>query len=146
MKFGKAAERDIWSLLLGKKLGKGAARTVYEYAPDPRYVVKVESDRGSFQNVAELKVWQAVQGTEFERWFAPVQQISGGGIFLLMRRTEPARAAEYPERLPAFFTDLKRPNFGMLDGKFVAHDYGTFPIVMLSRALTKATRKAEWWA
>ncbi len=144
MNFSSGAQRDIWSLICGKKLGRGIGRKVYEYLPDPTLAIKIEDRAGSFQNVAELQIWQAVRGTEFAKWFAPVEQISASGTALLMRRTEPVRRADLPDRLPAFFTDLKQENFGMLDGRLVVHDYGSFPVVMLSKALTRRMARVDW--
>lgn len=143
--FSSAAQRDLWSLVCGKKLGRGIGRTVYEYKPDPSLAIKIEDRASSFQNIAELEVWNAVAHTPWAKWFAPVVQISGAGTVLLMRRTSPLREKELPNRVPAFFTDLKRTNFGILDGRLVAHDYGTFPAVMLGAALNGKTRKAAWW-
>lgn len=141
-------KRELWSLIVGEQLGAGAARTVYAHALDPRLVVKVEDGRGSFQNVIEWQTWEDVKETDFAKWFAPCVAISPCGGILVQRRTTPAQT--HPEKIPAFFTDTKLANFGMLiplhgkkGGQFVAHDYG---VSLLNQyGLTKRMRKANWW-
>jgi hypothetical protein len=45
--------------------------------------------------------------------------------------------------MPAFFTDLKRENFGLLLGRLVCHDYGVN--LLMENGMTKRMRKANWW-
>lgn len=142
--FSNVVARDLWALTTGREVGSGVARRVFAYHPDPSLVLKVEDGAGDFQNVAEWHVWQAVKDTKWAKWFAPVHSISANGALLLMKRTEPAGLSDYPARLPVFMTDIKRSNFGMLDGQLVAHDYGTVPLVMLGTGMSARTRKVEW--
>jgi hypothetical protein len=131
---------DGFQLLCGRHIGKGAFRNVFECGFDPSLVVKVESEQRSFSNVMEWEVWHSVVETEFEKWFAPVVQISPNGSVLLQRRTTPV--LKWPERIPSFFTDIKRANFGMFNGNFVCHDYGLN--MLIERGLTRRLSKVNW--
>lgn len=134
--------RELRSILLGEQLGRGIARTVYRNAADGRYVVKIEDGAKSFQNVAEWELWGWVSGTPMSKWFAPCRSISAAGAVLVMDYVEPLRTAELPKRLPAFLCDLKPENFGMLDGRVVARDYGT--CLWAIRATNRRLVKAKW--
>lgn len=134
---------DLFDILLGKKIGNGAGREVYEHRLDSSLVVKVENSAGSFQNIVESKIWWEVSDSPYAKWFAPVVAISANGAVLVMKKAEPARKHEYPKKIPAFFTDLKRQNFGLLNGKFVCVDYGSS---ILSYGFTKKLKQAKWWS
>lgn len=138
--------RDMVSLVVGDRLGGGSSREVYVFAPDPSIVIKIEDRSRSFQNIAEYDFWNAVvHRPYFAQWFAPVLRISSCGCVLLMRRTSPIPKDQYPERTPAFFADMKFGNFGLLDGQFVCHDYGSNVGVQAANAMTKRQMKANWW-
>lgn len=144
---------ELFNLVCGDVLGSGVARTVYEHRFDPTVVLKFEGTRGSFQNVLEWETWQSVKHSNLAHWFAPCIAISPNGAVLVQRRTTPPR--NYPDLIPAFFTDTKLTNFGMLvpedadgdfrgeGGQFVCHDYGLH--LLLEKGLTKRMRKADWW-
>lgn len=107
------------------------ARKVYVLRLNPEYVIKIESGRQSFQNVAEWEYWSWVKDTKIEKWFAPCELISTCGSMLVQRRVTPLRPNELPKRLPAFLDcDLKIENFGLIDGKFVCCDYGTAQFIV----------------
>ena len=112
-------------LTFGTLLGNGAYRNVYELKLNPTYVIKYERTR-TFCNAQEWLIWQEVQGTDLERWFAPCHLISQDGAFLIQQRTKPV--SKLPAELPDFFADLKPENFGRLNGRLVAHDYGNHRI------------------
>lgn len=133
---------DLWELCIGEKLGQGQSRHVYAWNPDPTLVVKIETLKTHWWNIEEFEVWRAVLGTAHEKWFAPVEMIAGGGSMLIQKRTYPLRPEELPDRLPAYFTDTKPENFGLLDGRVVCHDYSLH--MMRERALTKHMRKVAW--
>ena len=135
--------REAFWLMCGEKIGNGIARTVYESRLLPGFVIKVEEDSRSFQNVLEWETWQRVRGTKHEKWFAPCESISAAGTVLVMRKTELARASEYPEKMPVFLTDFKRKNYGMYDGRLVCHDYGL--TLLVEHGMTSRLRKANWW-
>ena len=136
--------RDLRSLSLGKVLGSGAYRTVYEWLPDPTLVAKVEVGAGSFGNVEEWHTWIRVQDVpSVARWFAPAVQISDCGTILLMRRTMPASIKDLPEKCPSFLADRKVGNFGRFDGRIVCHDYGAH--LLLEKGMRVRLVKADWW-
>lgn len=110
---------------------------VFEYALNPDWVVKVSESSRDFQNVMEWETWRYAVGRPAEKWLAPCHHISFSGSILIQSRTTPLK--KLPKRLPDFFTDLKAENFGLLDGRVVAHDYG------LSRLLPDGleTRKMQ---
>src|SRR5438094_2070919 len=144
----EAMRKELWGLICGDELGRGAARVVLEHCLDPHVVVKVEPNACSFQNVMEWQAWEAVRNTDLAKWFAPCVAISPNGSILVQRRT--TRAAVHPEKVPAFFTDLKLDNFGVLTPKpgepasqFVCHDYGLN--MLLERGMTRRMVKAMWW-
>ena len=76
--------------------------------------------------------------TAISRWLAPCEFLSPDGRILLQTRAEPL-PFDYrlPDKLPAFLTDLKRANFGLLDGKLVCVDYA-FVDIMPSTRLRRA--------
>lgn len=135
--------RDLVNHCFGRRLAGGRDREVWEWMPDRRLVAKVETGAGAFQNVLEHEVWQRVKDTKWARWFAPVHAIAPGGVLLLMRRTVPAAGADFPHKVPRFFTDMKRANWGRLDGQVVCHDYGVN--LLMEEGMTSKLRVAKWW-
>ena len=119
-----AVQRDINVMLFGKRLDNGATREVFEWQMHERkYVIKIE-DGDHFHNIMEHITWNAVRNTEYAKWFAPVYRVTPGGHALIMRRTREARAGdpEFPE-IPDFFVDVRYRNWGIMDGRWVCHDY-----------------------
>ena len=122
----KACFNDLFNMVCGKQLGRGAHREVFECKIRPDLVVKVESgDTRYFANVLEMKFWSDHMYCEkVANWLAPCEYLSPDGRILMMRRAEPiSRDYKLPDMMPAFLTDLKRENFGFVDGKFVCIDY-----------------------
>lgn len=140
--FNTAVGRDLYGMVLGEKLGEGTAREVHSWLIDPRLVAKIETGYGSFQNVQEWEAWRSVEHTDHAQWFAPCVTISGSGVWLLQRRTKPCLDSQLPDRVPAFFSDLKVENWGMLKGRPVCHDYGLH--LLHERGMTTRMRKAVW--
>lgn len=135
--------KEAFNLLATELIGSGSARMVYSCALRPDCVVKVEEGSKSFQNITEWQTWQEVKDTPQAKWFAPCVEISPSGSVLVMRRTDPVPKGQLPRRVPAFFTDLKRTNFGLLDGRFVCHDYGVNNLT--AQGLLAGMAKATWW-
>lgn len=134
---------ELLSVVRGDKLGEGVARKVYAVLLNDSLVIKVESASRSFQNVAEWEVWDWVKSdTSLARWFAPCRNISACGLYLIQDRCEPIRDSERPKTLPAFLCDLKRENFGLLNGKVVCCDYGM--ILSMVRYWSRKQIKANW--
>ena len=139
--FDKTLTRDMFDLLCGNVLGKGVTRTVYANNLDDDTVIKVEDNARSFQNIAEWQVRQSVKYADFHKdWFAPCHAISPCGLILIQGRTrEPNK---YPEKIPSYFTELKRDNYGVYKNRFVAHDYGLH--LMLGKGMTKRMQSVVW--
>lgn len=137
-----AAFEDAFNLLCGEKIGEGAYRTVYACRVRPDLVVKVENaDFRVFANVFEQKFWDDHQFCEkVARWLAPCEFLSPDGRVLLQRRVDPVPSSfDLPAKLPSFLTDIKRDNFGLMDGRLVCFDYAmTIPNPSLRQ------KKAEW--
>lgn len=141
----ETAKADFIGLMLGRKLGGGMSRVVYECALDPNLVVKIEQRTGHFQNVVEWEMWNALSGMKAAQWLAPCRTISACGTVLLQVRTTPARKGELPERMPIWLTDFKQGNYGMLGGRLVCHDYGASGAILMSNAAGKRLQRADWW-
>lgn len=122
---------DLITTLLGKKLGWGCYRTVYQHNWDENWVIKVEHDSTNC-NITEFMLWDEVRGLKnnlawVKEWFAPILWMSPNGRILCMQKTEEYprnKKIERPTEVPAFFTDVKWNNFGWIGNKFVCHDYG----------------------
>lgn len=140
--FTSTIARDVMRMLLGDRIGVGQFRDVYAHATDPTLVVKLENGWRDFSNIREWDIWQAVKEMDLKKWFAPVESIAPCGSVLVMKRCQPARREELPERVPAFFTDFKPENWGLYDGRVVCMDYGNH--LMLENGMTKRMRKARW--
>lgn len=141
------AKHDGLTLMVGKLLGSGMSREVYEYQPNPTdTVVKVETSV-CFQNVKEWLVWKAVKDAKVHaRWLAPCIRISDYGGWLMMARTRPVTLDELKRelpRVPTFLTDLKVGNWGRLGKRIVCHDYGTSLIT--ENGLSTRMKRANWW-
>jgi hypothetical protein len=133
---------DFLDLMRGPWIGKGASREVYEFYPRPEWVIKFEvTNHKWFQNVAEWDRWGRAQPTRWAKWFAPCHFISGCGTTLIQSRTKPL--AKLPARVPSFFSDLKRDNWGEFEGRPVCHDYGVTRLGTYGLA-DAAMVKAEW--
>ncbi len=149
----KGASKSILGLLLGKRLGEGCFRAVFEYALDPTLVVKVQYDnhqegqRGltyghmSFANIVEWHTWCRLKDTGLAKHFAPCHHISADGKVLIQARTEPIRKFRKDDVLADFFADVKPDNFGRLNGKLVCHDYALHGLTKLG--IHEALRKPK---
>ena len=138
-----AVQRDINIVLFGKRLDQGATREVFEWhMHEKKYVIKVE-EGDTFHNIEEHKIWCCVEGTEYEKWFAPVFRITPGGHALIMRRTREARKGdpEFPKEIPDFFVDVRYRNWGILDGRWVCHDYAYHNIIKAGLQNVKMVEK-----
>jgi hypothetical protein len=143
------AFEEAFNLLCGDLIGRGMSRTVYECALLPDCVVKIETDPHRFQNVIEWETWRMVESAAASRWFAECKWISPNGKVLVQERTRPPAPLEFLEKVPVWFTDLKRTNWGMSktnreDKQYlVCHDYGT-SLMLQEGTSTKRLKKADW--
>lgn len=60
-----------------------------------------------------------------------------------MERTRSPERTKYPAKMPAFFSDFKRTNYGLHNGRLVCHDYGTS--LLMQEGLTKRMKSVEWF-
>ena len=136
------ALEDAFAILCGDLLGEGIHRRVYECRIRPDLVVKVEDgDLRYFANVHEHKFWADNQYRDsIARWLAPSEYLSPDGRVSLQKRVDPILPSqELPDALPAFLTDVKRSNFGWLDGRLVCVDYA-----MASQSANGRLRRVCW--
>ncbi len=136
---------EAFNLLCGDVLGTGIHRKVYTCRIRPDLVVKVDLDEDkierSFANVHEYSFWEDYKEVAgVKQWLAPCEMLSPDGRILLQKRAEPIPASyKLPAKLPAFLTDTKRSNYGLLNGKLVCVDYA----LVVMNPETKL-RKATW--
>jgi hypothetical protein len=135
--------KEAFRLLCDEEIGRGMGRVVYSSKVLEEEVIKTEEGSGSFQNIIEWETWQRVKGTPFAKWFAPCKWISPCGSVLVMTKTERMQTDQYPEKMPAFLSDFKRANYGLLNGHVVCHDYGTH--LMFENGMTRRMQKVQWW-
>lgn len=124
----QASLEHVSGLFLGKLLGMGISRRVYEYRPSPEnWVVKVQmssaSEEHDYQNIAEWTLWENASSS-LRPWLAPCIALSPGGGALLQARCEPCPLHLIPKKMPKVLGDLHQANFGIYEGKVVVHDYG----------------------
>ena len=124
-----ARESDnVAGLFLGKLLGQGVSRRVYEYRPSPElWVVKVQmreaEEEHDYQNIAEWTLWENASGS-LRPWLAPCIALSPNGGALLQVRCEPCPTHLIPKKVPKVLGDLHQLNFGVYDKRVVVQDYG----------------------
>ncbi len=135
--------KDFLQIVCGEFLGGGVGRGVYECLLNEDLIIKVETAGHSFQNAMEWMVWDAVKKDDkLSPFFAPCFSISSCGCILIMSRTLKPEPEEWETRMPAFFTDFKRDNFGMYEDRLVCHDYGFHK--MLTSGTTARLINADW--
>jgi hypothetical protein len=135
------AMKSMLECFVGKSIGSGVSRTVFECKHDPNFVVKIGTSYHT-QNAMEVRTWDRFKDNpKVSKWLAPITQRSADMRVIVQRRTRPL--LNPPKKIPHFLGDLKVQNFGLLDGRCVAHDYGLgiwfdadAPIEMV---------KPEWW-
>lgn len=142
------SEREFWGMYVGDLIGSGVGRKVYAMRNDPTVVLKVEMGGRSFQNVIEWETWKEAEALKAGdgrayRWLAPCRDISSDGTLLIMERTRQPTEAQFPKLMPAWMTDFKRANFGLIGSRIVAHDYGLFQLA--HTGFTKRMKRANWW-
>jgi len=142
MSTSPAMHREAFNILCHSLIYTGMSRAVWDSKVLPDCVIKVEETSGMFQNVVEWETWQRVKDTPMSRWFAECRWISPNGSVLIMERTKPASDDRYPEKMPAFLSDFKRRNYGMIGEFLVCHDYGTN--MLFEHGMTKRLVKANW--
>lgn len=140
---GSGIAVDLLSMCIGDFLGSGSYRKTFVYDLDPSKVIKFETGAGDFENVMEWKAWERLKDSNLRTWLAPCRFISPSGSVLIQDRTyEPPPTYKWPGKLPAFMTDLKHSNFGLIGKRLVCHDYGLS--LHYRTHIPEAMRKAVW--
>ncbi|SNR99233.1 hypothetical protein SAMN04488503_2228 [Humidesulfovibrio mexicanus] len=143
--FSFGLQMDFNSFILGDRLGEGVGREVFEDRFHPTRVFKLENY--GVQNFHEWQLWGAVQGTEWEQWFAPVYWLSSYGRVLIQARTrQPVvgrNTPAFPTEIPSFMDDVKPANMGIYRGRWVFHDYGDTKALKVGLAGAKMILWAE---
>jgi len=129
-------------ILLGKKLGEGCYRNVYQCKLGYNLVVKVEKDEYDFHNIKEWNIWKEIEYADICKWFAPCYHISPNGKILIQEKVEFSRRKDYPEKIPSFFTDIQLANFGFIKDRFVCSDYGS--TVVTGSFSENKMKKTDW--
>lgn len=138
---------DCARMVCGGEIGRGTERVVYDCRFDAGLVIKVSKfDGGMYQNTVEWLTWKRLEGSPHAKWFAPCFFISPGGEWLAMRKVAPLDPLALPRvALPAFLYDHKPENFGTLDGRVVACDYGLTGMLSFDAARKMGRlRKVKW--
>ena len=115
---------------LGKYLGEGFRRVVYDYTEDPGVVVKFLKNLEDNHNQVEYDNWQKMKDTERGKWLAPCHYLSEDCRFLL--QTKVKILDEAPSEIPDWIKNLgdwsfggnKSKHWGMLGDQVVLVDYG----------------------
>jgi len=118
---------DVFNMFIGKYLGSGVYRDVFEFKQDHESVVKI--DRGENEsehpNIVEFETWHALKNTRWGKWLAPSRHIGVGGKLLIQARTYKIPAIfNMPKKIPSFLQDTHLGNFSLWNGNLVCHDYG----------------------
>ena len=130
--------------LCGELLGSGVYRDVYVFKQSPQHVIKIERDMSTanFTNVTEwrnyidLREWKS-----FSKYLAPCEAISQTGQILVQQRIRHGQKNEYPKQIPAYFTDIKRSNYGWIGTQFVCCDY---PMLLSVTKSKNPQKKVNW--
>jgi hypothetical protein len=48
---------DLFELVCGKFVGEGTTRIVFDYMLQPGYVIKIEKEARTFNNIMEYELW-----------------------------------------------------------------------------------------
>lgn len=136
----EAVYEDTFNMLCGRLIGEGVHRKVFTCKIRNDLVVKVEqSEFREFANVIEMRLW-CNSSDAVKAWLAPCEFLSPDARVLLQRKVDPVpEGYVMPEKVPAFLSDLKRENFGILDGRLVCVDYA----INLSEPPMRQ-KKANW--
>lgn len=135
------AMKAMLECFVGQRIGGGTTRTVFQCKHDPSKVIKIQSAY-EVANQMEFRVWEKFgDDPKVGKWLAPVHAISADGRVIVQSRTLPL--INPPKKIPDFLSDLKVQNFGMLDGRVVAHDYGLGIFIDSNSPIEMVA--PEWW-
>ena len=136
----------LLDLVLGKYIGSGCYRDVYQHSTNKDWVVKLMNDAEANSNLLEFEIWQTVKDTPWAKWFAPCPWCSDNGKALIQEKVEPITKENIyliPDKIPYFFTDLKPTNFGFIGKQLVCHDYDMSLIRFVDNGLNNKLRSSK---
>ena len=115
--------------VIGKLIGKGRSRLVYEYLPDPDWVVKINKRNVNYfgehavhdANADEYFWYNELKTIELHTWLAECKYVDG---LFLMRRADKLDPGKYA--VPMWFKDNNADNWGLVNNELVAIDYSWF--------------------
>lgn len=135
--FGRNDALETWQRWLEvagcEYLGNGVSRYVYDLGDGN--VLKVSSWENGKDNADEIRLWKSVQGTKFEKFFAPIVAADTEGRWLVMRKAdcfdvynedaEGRRAVSLVQDAIQEYglIDIHWGNVGILNGNAVIVDY-----------------------
>jgi len=136
--------QDLARFCLGDYIGGGEYRLVFDFDLIPNTVIKFCSANDCQANWVEYSIWQSVKNTKNAKWFCPVIDISPCGRFLLMEKARKIKDDEkLPKKVPNYFSDIKRSNFGFIGDRIVCTDYQFIGRAM-DLAFCTNNRDANW--
>lgn len=140
----KIVSLEFADFFLGKYLGSGVSRHVFEYALDTSYVIKIDVSNYN-ANAMEHAIWETVEYVpKLAQWFAPVKRMSTNARIMMQKKADVNKdLALYPKSVPAFFTDIKDSNYGFIKGKFVCVDYAS--TLLLDLVDNYKMKKVNWF-
>lgn len=138
----KIIRYEIADFFLGKFLGNGISRYVFESKFDPRLVLKIEIGEQA-QNAMEWEVWRHISYVhKLNMWFAPCHHISECNRILCQSKCKPLTSNLAPKKVPIFFSDIKLDNWGIYKGNPVCTDYGN--ILLMENGMSSKMKKVMW--
>jgi hypothetical protein len=121
---------------------------VHKNLVDPESVFKFEEPGTSFENRIEWEIWKMVKDyPSIKKWFAPCLHISPCGTVLVQARVKEAPESKFPPKVPRCFSDFKRQNWGLYQGRLVCVDYGAHSTIIMSEGIANCDtlKCAKWW-
>jgi len=132
--------------LVGEYINRGVHREVYAYAPDPeQWIIKIPRDEvGLKHNEREYKNYLNIKDKGLDEWVAPCRLELDK--YIVMRRTQPVEESQPRGILiPAFLiVDSGVHNWGVLDGRYVCHDYAHVGTVPSAPSVLKMSNSKPW--
>lgn len=127
------------NLFVGRCLGQGAYRRVYELKHAPDLVIKLEYSH-DFQNTQEWLAWQELEHTPWGQWVAPCVSIDEFSGALIQKRAPDLTDEQWNAlgKYPSIFADAGRRNWGWYEDRPVLRDYG------LNHIMSRGLRGVRW--
>ncbi len=120
--------------VIGKKIGEGNHRIVYEYLLNDNYVVKVNKvDIDEDANSAEYFYYELLKKHGYEKYLFPCKYDKFGN-FIMVKAKEFLKPGKY--EIPIFFVDNISDNWAIYEGRPACLDYAC-----LLNAKNKKARK-----